>query len=80
MEKEVEELTLLLVYLTSWEEKGKYFSRPVRRSWKNHRFEILDKLKEKGFIAGSSKGKSVYLTEEGIDKAKGLQKKYKIKN
>ena len=67
----IENLTLLLVYLTSWDEnkKKEYGDRPILRSWKNHDFNILDSLIKKGLIRYGSKTKSVYLTENGIQKA-----------
>lgn len=70
----IKELTLLLIYLTSWEEDegfGKY-----RRSWKGYLFEVLNELNEEGYITGSKRSKSVYLTKEGIEKAERLVNKY----
>ena len=48
MEKVIKELTLLLLYLTSWQEEE--FSVKIQRSWKGYPFEILDELREEGFI------------------------------
>ncbi|MCK4395455.1 hypothetical protein KAW96_02550 [candidate division WOR-3 bacterium] len=48
----------------------------VLRTWKGYPFEILDELTEKGYIRGSKRAKSVYLSEEGIKKAEELKKKY----
>lgn len=45
MEKQVEELVLLLLHLTSWEEK--IMNQKVKRTWKGYPFEILDDLIEK---------------------------------
>ncbi len=78
MEKEIEELTLLLLYLTSWNEKIKGTSESLCRSWKGYPFEILNKLEEAGFITQSRRSKSAFLTEEGIKQAEELKKKYKI--
>jgi len=78
MEKEIKELALLLLYLTSWEEKEKYMPEPLYRSWKGYPFEILNKLEEEGFITQGRRSKSVHLTEEGIRQAEELKKKYKI--
>ncbi len=64
------QLTLLLLYLNSWEEKG--LDNPVRRAWKGYDFNVLNKLEEKDYISQSKTAKSVYLTEGGIDKAKEL--------
>ena len=74
MEQTIKELTLLLIYLTSWQEEE--FSMKIHRSWKGYPFEILDELQEKGYISGSIRAKSVFLTEEGIAKAKEFMGKY----
>lgn len=74
MDKIIKELSLLLVYLTSWQEDVGLTK--VQRSWKGYPFEVLDELNEEGYINGSKRAKSVYLTEEGISKANDLMKKY----
>jgi len=41
------------------------------RAWKNHSFDVLDRLYEKGFIYDpKGKSKSVALTDEGLKRAK----------
>jgi len=74
MEKVIKELTLLLIYLTSWQEEE--FSIKINRSWKGYPFEILNELQEEGYISGSKRAKSVFLTEEGVAKAKEFMRKY----
>jgi Mn-dependent DtxR family transcriptional regulator len=73
MNKTIKELTLLLIYFTSRQEDVGF--KKVQRSWKGYPFEVLDELNEEGYIDGSKHAKSVYLTEEGLDKAKELLKK-----
>jgi Mn-dependent DtxR family transcriptional regulator len=73
-DKAIKELTLLLIYLTSWQEEAG--SVKVQRSWKGYPFEILDELREEGYFTGRKTAKSIYLTEEGLDRAKELMKKY----
>lgn len=75
METKIKELTLLLLYLTSWEESAG-LSEKVKRSWKGYPFEILDELNDEELIYGSKRAKSVYLTKEGIKKAEELMQKY----
>ena len=70
----VEELVLLLIYLTSWKEDS--FGQEVIRSWKGYPFEILDILTEKDLISGSKRAKSIYLTGSGLKKAREIEKKY----
>ncbi|UAL47951.1 DUF6429 family protein [Sutcliffiella horikoshii] len=74
MEERIKELTLLLLYLTSWEEKN--IPGEMRRSWKGYDFDILNQLSEQDFLHGGNRSKSVYLTEEGIEEAKKLAQKY----
>ncbi|WP_216647540.1 DUF6429 family protein [Bacillus sp. THAF10] len=48
----------------------------MRQSWKGYYFGLLNELREKEFLGGSARDKSVYLTEVGIKKAEELVKKY----
>ena len=73
--KTVEELTLLLLYLTAWEEEV-LTGKKALRSWKGYLFSILDELEEKDLIRGGKRAKSVYLTPEGEKTARELIKKY----
>ena len=70
----IEELTLLLFYLTSWTEKG--VIEPAQRAWKGYPFETLDALEAKDFISQSKRAKSVYLTTAGLQRAEELKSKY----
>ncbi|GAA0351658.1 hypothetical protein GCM10008932_00950 [Alkalibacterium iburiense] len=74
MENLKRELTLLLLYLNSWEDKVEPYSS--LRSWKGYDFDDLNKLQEKELIFGSYKTKSITLSEEGISEAKKLLEKY----
>lgn len=76
MEEKLKELTLLLLYLTSWKEDE--LPVEMRRSWKGYPFDVLNELSDEDFIRGSIRSKSVYLTEAGIKEAKALMKKYQI--
>lgn len=82
MEKNIEELTLLLMHLTSWEEKG--FVRDeneeikegkVKTCWKGYSFDVINKLTDRGYLY-HSKGKSVTLTPRGEELARKLIDKY----
>lgn len=74
MNDEIKDLTLLLLYLTSWEEDS--IIAKVRRSWKGYPFEILDELVGEGLINGSHGAKPVYLSKEGVEKAQELVSRY----
>ncbi|HKK94850.1 MAG TPA: DUF6429 family protein [Anaerovoracaceae bacterium] len=76
MENKIKELTLLLMYLTSW--KDNEFGNPDNRTWKGYAFNILKELTDEGYIYGSIKSKSVYLSDEGNELAKELIEKYGI--
>jgi hypothetical protein len=76
MEEKIKELTLLLLYLTSWKEDN--LPGEMRRSWKGYPFEVINELTDEDFIRGSIKSKSVYLTGTGIKEAKALVEKYQI--
>ena len=71
----VKELTMMLLYLTSWTEKDFYDSQ---RSWKGYDFDILNELADDGYISDSKRSKSVILYEDGINATKKLLKKYGI--
>ncbi len=68
----LEDLTLLVIYMSSWVEESEELP-PVRRAWKGYLFEVLDALVEKGFIASDHRGKSLTLTEKGVSHAQGLE-------
>ena len=79
MEEQIKELTLLLLYLTSWTEKEPYGG--YQRAWKGYDFDILNKLQSENMIGGSTyKAKSTYITEKGIEKAKELIKNITLKS
>lgn len=70
-ERLLEDLTLVSLYLSSWEE-GKA-PHSFRRAWKGHRFEVLDALGARGFVAQGRPGtKSLHLTDEGVARAREL--------
>jgi hypothetical protein len=77
MNDQIDELTLLLLHLTSFKED--YGLGEAQRSWKGYPFESLNELSENDFIRDSKRSKSVYLTEKGIEHAKELMKIYNIK-
>lgn len=76
MKDQIDELTLLLLYLTSFPDD--YDLGVAQRSWKGYPFESLDELNESRYIVGSKRAKSVYLTDDGVEKAQELMKKYNI--
>lgn len=70
----LEDLTLLLLYAQSWQEKvGE--SLYVARSWKSYDFNVLDRLTEKGYITSSRRAKSVILTDDGLKRGRELERR-----
>ena len=73
VEKKVEELALLLMYLTSWEEECLYYDEDnnlnkdtFKNTWKDYSFDTINELTDKAYLFPSKyKNKSVTLTKEG---------------
>ena len=78
MDQQVEEMTLLLMYLTSWEENVGTKKNPIKvlRSWKGYPFDAINMLIDKHDLRGSFRAKSAMLTEQGIKRAEQLKEKY----
>ena len=75
----VQELTLVLISLTGWEEdKRNSPGKKVFRAFKGYRFEALDELQKHKFIRQVPGGKSLLLTDEGKQKAEQLKRKEKV--
>ena len=70
------DLTLMMLYLSSWEEAEG--SSPRLRAWKGYDFDILDELYDDKYTYGNKRNKSVFLTEEGIAQARELLAAYDI--
>ena len=70
----LEELSLMLMYLTRFRER----KEEIWRAWKGYDFAVLDNLQNNEYISFSYKAKSLYLEEKGIEKAKELLQKYGI--
>lgn len=66
----IADLTLLLLYLGSWEE-----GKGARSAYKTMRFEILDALGDAGLVVTNAHRKSVDLTDEGVKRAEELLQK-----
>jgi hypothetical protein len=63
-EDKIDEAVLALLYLTLHDEQ---------RAWKGMDFEVMNRLHEKGYIDNPiNKTKSVWLTDEGLNKSKLL--------
>lgn len=84
MKKKIEDLTILLLYLTAWEEDGYAYDEnnnlvnvKFKRSWKNYSFEGIDSLTKKELLyPEENRTKSISLTKEGENYARELYEKY----
>jgi hypothetical protein len=66
-ESKLDEITLALLYLTSFKEHG------IVRAWKSHDWDALGRLCQKGLISDpATKAKSVVLSEQGYAEARRL--------
>ncbi|GHU70378.1 hypothetical protein FACS1894184_15760 [Clostridia bacterium] len=74
----IKELTLLLLYLTSWEEKEPLTNHNFYRAWKKHNWETIDKLAEEELIYDDHGRKSANLSDKGAEMTKNLVGKYGI--
>ena len=69
--KKVDEITLALLYLTTFRDKYGL------RAWKGHDWDVLDRLHQNGYIHDpATKAKSVMLTDEGAERSKRLFEKH----
>ena len=79
-EKAMKELTMVLMYLSRFNEDGR-FSSSMDMSWKGYDFGIINELDDEDYIRqGSYRSKSVAITDEGIKLARNLLNKYNIKD
>lgn len=63
----IDDAVLALLHLTTFK------TGDVLCAWKNHDWDTLDRLHEKGFISNpKSKAKSVYLSEEAAERSREL--------
>ena len=85
----IKDLTLMLMYLTSWEEspvpdirkkpdRAEIYPK-ARICWKGYDFDILNELTDEGLVNAGGRSKSASFTDEGIAKALELLKQYGIK-
>ena len=85
--KTIRDLTLMLMYLTSWEERDTPGLRAVkkkereryplvRRCWKGYDHGLLNKLLEEGLIRSDGRTSPARITPEGEAEARNLLARY----
>ena len=86
-QKTIRDLTLMLMYLTSWEERDTPGLRAVkkkereqyplvRRCWKGYDHGLLNKLLEEGLIRSDGRSSLACITPEGEAEARSLLARY----
>lgn len=70
----IENLTLVLLYLTSTCEELPVTHEKIYSAWKSYDWDAMDKLIENGFVfpPKCKRTHTRYLTEEGVEKAHEL--------
>ena len=77
MEKMIQELCLLLMFLTGWEEESRQKpGEKIFRAWKGYLFEVLNRLADDKLIVQYANTKSVTLTEAGKQRARQLKEQF----
>jgi hypothetical protein len=77
-DKAVKELTMLLMYLTRFNERD-HFGSGLDMAWKGYDFDIINELDKEEYIRqGSHHSKSVAITDEGMKLSRQLLVKYNI--
>ena len=80
-EEAMRELTMMLMYLSRFTEGEKFTEAKDFYAWKGYDFDILNELDNDDYIRQgkhTSRSKSVYITDTGIEKARELLNKYGI--
>lgn len=77
----VQDLTLLLAYLTSWDDNSEkqFGPAPVHRAWKTYDSVILKKLDRMGLVIHGDGNNSMYLTNAGVQRAKEILEQMEVK-
>jgi len=73
------DLTLALIYLTRFtDSKSDFFNITDFRAWKNYNWATIDELDEEGLVSSKHGNKSLWLTEEGVQRAREILKELNI--
>ena len=76
-EQAIEELTLMLIYLTRFQDNNE-FCRYLENSWKGYDHEALSALEQAELLYAPRKNACVYLTEDGKQRARELLAEYHL--
>jgi len=76
METQIRELTLLLIYLTAWNEKNRFIKDGILTSWTGYERYIIQSFEDEELLWRSGNNKKLHLTSDGIDEVERLLEKY----
>lgn len=77
MEEKIKELSLLLLYLSGWEEDVKDEpGKKLYKSWSGYLFDILNSLEEEKMIKQTYKSRALQVLPKGLKRAQELKQKY----
>ncbi len=77
LNSDIKDLNLLLLYLSGWEEESKKEpGKKVFKAWKGYLFDVLNELNNDGMIRQYMNRKSIFITDEGIKRAKEVKEKF----
>ena len=82
-EKAMQELTMMLIYLSRFTQGDRFTDAKDFYAWKGYNFDVLNKLSDSDYIRQGdcpSRSKSVYITDSVIEQAKELLNKYGIED
>lgn len=69
----MEELTMILIYLSHFTEQDRFANKDDKYAWKGYDFNVLNELDGKDYIRqGSHRSKSMYITRKGKKKQKSF--------
>lgn len=77
----MEELTMILMYLSRFSNGEKFSEAKDFYAWKGYDFDVINKLWDEDYVRQGnhpSRTKKVYITESGKEYAKQLLEKYSI--
>lgn len=67
------DLTLALIYLTRFtDNKSNFFQVQDFHAWKNYNWDTIDELDTEGLVSSKHGNKSLWLTEDGVKKAREI--------
>ena len=80
-EQALHDLTLILIYLTRFtDKKTDFWKIQDFQAWKNYNWNTLDELDEEGLVSSNHRSKSLWLTEDGVKRAKEIMKELGIED